>query len=124
MPRNPMPTDIVFLKNLRTEAVIGIYEWERHTKQRIRIDLEMATDAKRVAEHDRIEDALDYKAVSKRLQQFVRDSQFQLVESLAEHIAAIIIDEFNVSWVRLSVSKPGALRNASDVGILIERGKP
>ncbi len=115
--------DIVFLRELRIETVIGIYDWEREIKQPVILDLEMATDVRKGAASERIEDALNYKAVSKRLIQFVGESQFQLVETLAERCAEIILNEFNVPWVRLSVNKIGAVSGARDVGVLIERGE-
>jgi len=114
--------DIIFLSDLKIETIIGIYDWERKTKQTIGIDLEMATDIRNAAEHDHIDHTLDYKSVAKRLISFVEASEFQLVETLAEQITQIVITEFNVPWVRLKLSKPGAIRGAKDVGILIERG--
>jgi len=114
--------DIIFLSDLKIEAIIGIYDWERETKQTIGINLEMATDIRKAAEHDHIDCTLDYKSVAKRLISFVETSEFQLVETLAEQITQIVITEFSVPWVRLRLSKPGAIRGAKDVGILIERG--
>jgi dihydroneopterin aldolase len=114
--------DIVFLRELRIETVIGIYDWEREIRQPVVLDLEMATDVRKGAASDRIEDALDYKSVAKRLIQFVGESRFQLVETLAERCAEIVLNEFNVPWVRLSVNKIGAVSGARDVGVLIERG--
>jgi dihydroneopterin aldolase len=115
--------DIVFLRELRIETVIGIYDWERDIRQPVVLDLEMGTDVRKGAASDRIEDALDYKAVAKRLIQFVGESRFQLVETLAERCAEIILNEFAVPWVRLSVNKIGAVSGARDVGVLIERGQ-
>lgn len=115
--------DIVFLRGLRIETVIGIYDWEKEIKQPVVIDLEMSADVARAAASDRIEDALDYKAVSKRLKQFVGEGRFDLVENLAERCAAIIRDEFGVSWIRLSLNKIGAVSDAVDVGVIIERGE-
>jgi dihydroneopterin aldolase len=115
--------DIVFLRGLRIETVIGIYDWEREIKQPVVLDLEMSTDVARAAASDHIEDALNYKAVSKRLKQFVSESKFELVETLAERCAEIIRDEFRVRWVRLSLNKIGAVSDAVDVGVVIERGK-
>ena len=115
--------DIVFLRELRIETVIGIYDWEKAIKQAVVLDLEMSTDVAKAAGTDRIEDALDYKAVSKRLKQFVSESRFELVETLAERCAQIIREEFGVRWVRLSVNKIGAVSGARDVGVLIERGE-
>jgi len=114
--------DIIFISDLRIETIIGIYDWERKVKQTVSLDLEMATDIRAAAATDSIEDTLNYKAVAKRLIAFVGDSEYQLVETLAEKIAEIVVDEFNVSWLRLKLHKPGALRGSRDVGILIERG--
>jgi dihydroneopterin aldolase len=114
--------DIVFLRDLRIETVIGIYDWERKIKQTVVLDLEMGSDVRKAAATEKIEDALNYKAVAKRMIAFVGDSQFQLVETLAERCAEIILNEFEVPWVRLSVNKIGAVNGARDVGVLIERG--
>ncbi len=115
--------DIIYLKDLRIETVIGIYGWERQVKQIIVLDLDMSADIKKAAATDNIEDTLNYKAVAKRLIEFVSHSEFQLVETLAEKITEIILNEFNVSWVRLQLNKKGAVRGARDVGIIIERGQ-
>ena len=113
--------DIIFLRGLEVETVIGIYDWERTIRQTVIIDLEMGTDIRPAAATDDIAHTLDYKAVSKRIIGFVETSSFFLVETLAERIAAIVLDEFAVPWVRLTLNKKGAIRGASDVGILIER---
>ncbi|MEW6037362.1 MAG: dihydroneopterin aldolase [Pseudomonadota bacterium] len=115
--------DIIFLRGLEIETIIGIYDWEREIRQTVVFDLEMATDIRRAAETDDIAHALDYKAVSKRLIEFVESSQFFLVETLAEQVAAILLNEFSIPWVRITLNKRGAIRGASDVGVLIERGK-
>jgi dihydroneopterin aldolase len=115
--------DLVYLRDLRIECVIGVYEWERRLKQSLYIDLDMAADIARAAKSDAIEDTLDYKAVAKRLQQFIGESQFQLVETLAERVAGIVLSEFKVPWVRVRINKKGAVRNADAVGVVIERGK-
>ena len=114
--------DIIFLKNLKIETVVGIYDWERKIKQTVILDLEMTTDVTKAAASDKIEDALNYKAVAKRLISFVEESEFELIETLAERIADIILVEFNVPWLRLSLNKIGAIRGARDVGVIIERG--
>lgn len=114
--------DIIFLRGLQIETIIGIYDWERETKQTVVLDIEMSSDIKKAAQSDAIGDALDYKAVSKRIISFVEESSFYLVESLSEEIARIILTEFKVPWVRLTLNKKGAIRGASDVGIIIERG--
>lgn len=114
--------DTVFIRGLEVDTVIGIFEWERRIRQKVCLDLEMAADISRAAASDSIDDALDYKSLSKRIIAYVTESEFLLVEALAEAIANIVRDEFGVAWVRLSVSKPGALRGARDVGVTIERG--
>ncbi len=114
--------DIIYLKDLKIDTVIGIYDWERQVRQTISFDLEMATDIRKAAASDDIADTLDYKAVAKRLQEFVYESSFQLVETLAERVAEIIIKEFHVPWVRVTLNKKGAVRYARDVGVIIERG--
>lgn len=114
--------DIVYIRNLEIETVIGIFDWERRVRQVVSIDLEMSGDVGRAAATDQIEDALDYKAVGKRIISFVEGSSFGLVETMAERIAEIVLEEFNVAWLRLRLGKPGALRGASDVGVIIERG--
>lgn len=114
--------DIVYIRDLRIDTIIGIYDWEREVRQTISIDLEMAADIRRAAATDDIQYALNYKAVAKRLIAFVENSKPLLVERLAEEIASIVLIEFDVPWLRLRLSKPGALRGAQDVGIVIERG--
>lgn len=117
-----MAQDIVFIEDLRVETIIGIYDWEREIRQVISIDLEMAADNTQPAATESINDALNYKAVAKRLIQFVSESEFQLVETLAERIAEIVLNEFSVPWLRLKLSKPGAVTGSKAVGVIIERG--
>ena len=114
--------DIVYIRDLKIETVIGIYDWEREIKQTISLDVEMAHDIRRAAETDNIEDTLNYKAVAKRMIAFIGESEFLLVETMAEKCAAIILSEFSVPWLRLRLSKPGAVRGSQDVGVIIERG--
>lgn len=114
--------DIVYVRDLRIETIIGIYDWEREVRQTVVIDIEMMADVAAAAKTDRIEDALNYKAVAKRIVAFVSSSNFYLVETLAEHVAALILSEFKVPWLRLRINKPGAVRGARDVGVVIERG--
>ncbi|HEX4481963.1 MAG TPA: dihydroneopterin aldolase [Rudaea sp.] len=114
--------DTVFVEDLRIETVIGIYDWERKIKQTVALDLEMAFDNRKPAATDKIEDTLDYKAVAKRLIAFVESAHFELVETLAERCAQIVRDEFRVPWLRLKLSKPGAVRGSKAVGVIIERG--
>ena len=113
--------DRVFIENLTVETVIGIFDWEREIRQTVALDLEMAFDIRKAAKSDRIEDTLDYKSVAKRLIRFVEQSEFQLVETLAERCAEIVLAEFPVEWLRLKLSKPGAVRGSSAVGVVIER---
>lgn len=114
--------DKVFINDLRIDTIIGIYDWERQVRQTVSLDLVMAHDIQRAAETDDIQYALNYKAVAKRLISFVESSEFLLIESMAEKIAHIIQTEFHVPWLRLTLHKPGALRGAKDVGVMIERG--
>ena len=113
--------DTIFLTDLRVDTVVGIWEWERKIRQTVSIDLEMGFDIRPAAASDSIDDTLNYKLVAKRITKFVSDSDFQLVETMAERIAGIILDEFEVGWVQVRVNKPGAIRGARDVGVLIRR---
>ncbi len=113
--------DKIFLSDLRIETVIGIYDWERKIRQPVSIDLEMGTDIRRAATTDHIDDTLNYKGVAKRLIEFVGAAEYQLVETLAERVAGIVLDEFGVPWVRVRLSKPGAVRGSKDVGVEIVR---
>ncbi|OGI39780.1 MAG: dihydroneopterin aldolase [Candidatus Muproteobacteria bacterium RBG_16_62_13] len=115
--------DMVYLRDLKVDCVIGIYDWERRVRQTLYIDIDLATDIRKAAVSDDIKDTLDYKAVSKRIQQFVGESGFQLVETLAEKLADIILKEFPVPWVRVRINKKGAVRNAGAVGVVVERGE-
>lgn len=114
--------DIVFIEALEIETVIGVYDWERKIRQRVVLDIEMGFDNARPAATDAIADTVNYKAVAKRLIAYVGASSFELVEALAEHCVDIIRREFGVAWVRLKLSKPGAVTGAKAVGVVIERG--
>ena len=115
--------DKVFIQGLKIDTVIGIYDWEREIRQDVTLDLEMAADIKVASITDHIEQTLDYKSVAKRLIQFVKDSEFQLVETLAEKITEIVLNEFEVEWVKLTLNKGEAVSGASGVGVIIERSK-
>ena len=115
--------DIVYISDLKVDTVIGIYDWERRIRQTVSLDLEMAADISRAAASDHIDDALNYKAIGKRIIQYIEDSDFQLVETLAERVAQLVLEEFGVAWLKLLLSKPGALRGSRDVGVIIERGE-
>jgi dihydroneopterin aldolase len=115
--------DKIFLRDLKTEAIIGIFDWERQVKQTVLIDLELSADVRKAAITDSIEDTLNYKRVAKRLLEYVDTTSFHLVETLAENIAMLVIEEFHVSWIRVTLNKPGAIRGSRSVGIVIEREK-
>ncbi len=115
--------DIVYIRDLKIDTVIGVNDWEREVHQTVSLDLEMATDIRAAAESDDIADTIDYKAVAKRIIDFVEGAEFQLVESMAENVSDIVREEFGVTWLRLRVSKPGAVTGAADVGVVIERGE-
>jgi dihydroneopterin aldolase len=117
----PDKGDRIFLHGLEVECIIGFIEWERRVKQTVVVDVEMPVDCARAARSDEVADTLDYKKVAKRLISFVSDSQYKLVESLAHRAAMMILEEFNVEWVRLSVNKPGAIRHSKDVGVAVLR---
>ena len=113
--------DRIFLRGLQVECIIGFIEWERRIKQTVVIDIELPVDCARAAETDEVANTVDYKRVAKRIIGFVETSEFKLVETLAHRIAMIVIEEFQLAWVRLSVNKPGAIRGSRDVGVSIER---
>ena len=113
--------DIVYISELEIETIIGIYDWEREQKQTVSLDLEMGTDIALAASSEDIENTLDYKAVAKRLIEFVEGSEFFLVETMAEKIAQIVLLEFSVPWLKLRLGKPGAVTGSKDVGVIIER---
>ena len=115
--------DIVYIRELKMQTVIGVYEWERKIKQTLSLDLEMAADIAKAAARDHIDDALNYKSVADRILAFVESSEFELVETLAERISEIVLQEFQVPWLRLRLSKPAAVKGARDVGVIIERGE-
>ena len=114
--------DRIFISALAVEAVISIYDWEREVKQKLEIDLEIWKDLRAAGKSDAIEDTLNYKSVAKRVLAFVEASSFRLVEALAGEIARIVLDEFKVERVRVTVHKPGAIRHSRDVGVVVERG--
>ena len=115
--------DIVYIRDLQIETVIGIYDWEREIKQTVSLDIDMATDIRKAAESDNIQDTLSYNTVAKRLIEFVSGSEFLLVEAMAEECGQIVMNEFNVPWLKLKLSKPRAVLGARDVGVIIERGE-
>jgi dihydroneopterin aldolase len=119
---NPL-MDKIFIHALKTEAIVGIFDWERQVKQTVLMDLELSADIRKAALSDSIDDTVNYKRVAKRVLAFVAASQFHLVETLAEHVAMLMLEEFGVAWVGISLSKPGAIRNSRDVGVVLERDR-
>ena len=113
--------DTIFVHALKTEAIIGIFDWERQVKQTVVVDIEIGADIRQAALSDSIGDTLNYKRVAKRVLSFVEESKFHLVETLAERIAMLLLEDFGVAWVRISLSKPGAIRGSRDVGVTLER---
>jgi len=115
--------DIVYIRELEIQTVIGIYDWERKIRQTVSLDLDMATDIRAAASTEDISNTLDYKAVSKRLIAYIGEAEFLLIETMAERVAELVLAEFPVNWLRLRVGKPGAVTGARDVGVIIERGQ-
>jgi len=114
--------DIIYLSQLKLETLIGVYDWERQAKRIIFIDLELATDTRRAASTDDLAHTVDYGALAQRLTELAEKSEFFLIETLADRFANLILQEFNVRWVRLKLSKRGAIPTANDVDLIIERG--
>ena len=115
--------DIIFLRGLEVECIIGFIDWERRVKQTVVIDLELPVDCRAASIRDEVEDTLDYKKVAKRVIAFIEASEFKLVETLAHRLAMTLLEEFGIEWVRLSINKPGAIRGSRDVGVSIERAR-
>ncbi len=115
--------DRIFLRGLTAECVIGFIDWERRVKQTVVVDLELPVDCRLAAVSDDVNDTIDYKKVSKRVLAFIEASEFKLVETLAQRLAMLILEEFALEWLRLSINKPGAIRNSRDVGVAIERSR-
>jgi dihydroneopterin aldolase len=115
--------DKIFIRALKTETIIGIFDWERQVKQTVIVDIEMGIDIRNAARSDSIDDTMNYKKVAKRVLAFVEESSFHLVETLGERIAMLILEEFAISEVRIVLSKPGAVRSSRDVGVILERGR-
>lgn len=118
------PLDVIFLRGLEVECIIGFIEWERRVKQTVVIDLELPVDCARAAVRDEVADTVDYKQIAKRVIAFVTASEFKLVETMAERMAQLLLAEFALPWVRISINKPGAIRGSRDVGVRVERHRP
>ena len=117
----PLAGDRIFLHGLTTECIIGFIDWERRVRQTVVLDIELPVDCRHAALTDEVADTLDYKKVAKQVLAFVAASEFKLVETLAQRVALLILEEFDVEWVRVALNKPGAIRNSRDVGVVIER---
>ena len=113
--------DKIFLRGLTAECIIGFIDWERQVKQKLVIDLELPCDCAHAAVRDAVEDTLDYKRVAKRVLAWVEATDFRLLETLAQRMAVMLIAEFDLAWIRISINKPGAIRHSRDVGVSIER---
>ncbi|CAH1206671.1 dihydroneopterin aldolase [Candidatus Nitrotoga sp. BS] len=115
--------DIIFLRELKIETLIGVYEWEKRVPQTLQLDMEIALPNTRACQSDDIHDALDYSEIVRHIQNTLSSHHFNLLEALAEHIAQILLTDFNVPWVKVSVAKLNAIRNNRMVGISIERSQ-
>ena len=119
---SPTPSgDRIFLRGLTAECIIGFIDWERRVKQTVVIDLELPVDCRRASISDDVADTVDYKRVAKRVLAYIEASEFKLVETLAHRLALLLLEEFSLEWVRISLNKPGAIRNSRDVGVVVER---
>lgn len=114
--------DIIFIRELRVQTIIGVHPWERQTRRTLLLDLDLGADVRPAAATDRLDDTLDYQAVARRVGEFATASDFRLLETLGERIAELVLREFGVPWLRLTLRKPGAVRDTREVGIIIERG--
>jgi len=114
--------DVVIVKDLRFKTIIGLWDWERQMQQVVSIDLEMAWDMSRAAKSEDLEDALDYKSVSRQVEKFVQEKKFKLVEAAADGIAAMIMKDFDVPWIKVAINKPYAVTGSKSVGVVVERG--
>ena len=115
--------DRIFLRGLTAECIIGFIEWERRVKQTVVVDLELPVDCRRASISDDVADTVDYKRVAKRVLAYIEASEFKLVETLAHRLALLLLEEFGLEWVRISLNKPGAIRSSRDVGVVIERNR-
>jgi dihydroneopterin aldolase len=115
--------DRIFLRGLTAECIIGFIDWERRVKQTIVVDLELPVDCRRASVSDDVADTVDYKKVAKRVLAYIEASEFKLVETLAQRLALLLLEEFGLEWVRISLNKPGAIRSSRDVGVVIERSR-
>ena len=115
--------DIIFLRDLKIETLIGVYEWEKRVPQALQIDLEIALPHSHACQSDDIADALDYADIVRDIQAALTSRHFNLLEALAETIAQMLLNDFKAPWVKVSVAKLNAIRGSRMVGISIERGQ-
>jgi dihydroneopterin aldolase len=121
---NPLYSgDRIFLRGLTAECIIGFIDWERRVRQTVVVDLEIPVDCRHAALTDEVADTVDYKKVAKRILAFIEASEYKLVETLAQRLALTVLEEFGLEWLRISINKPGAIRNSRDVGVSIERSR-
>jgi len=113
--------DLIFIRNLRCETTLGVYDWERVSLRPVLLDLEIGAASQEAFEHDSAKGLMNYDSISRRLSEELRTLHYKTVERLAEHIAQIVLGEFHAPWVKVTVGKPGAVRNAALVGVTIER---
>jgi len=123
MTSHTQSSDRIFLRGLTAECIIGFIDWERRVKQTVVVDLELPVDCRRASISDDVGDTVDYKKVAKRVLAYLEASEFKLVETLAQRLALLLLEEFGLEWVRISLNKPGAIRNSRDVGVVIERSR-
>jgi dihydroneopterin aldolase len=116
--------DIIYLHGLKCPCTIGVWEWEKAITQTLVLDIEIATDTAKAAENDDLKDALDYQAIAARVQAYAKGNAFELIETLVERLARLILDEFSTPWVRIKLDKGQAVKGVKNVGVIIERGKP
>ena len=121
--RAPQFMDIIYLHGLKCDCTVGVWKWEKAIKQTLVLDIELAADASKAASNDDLKDALDYQAITERIQRFASDNAFELIETLAEKLAAVILEEFDTPWVKIKLDKGQAVKGVKNVGIVIERGK-
>ncbi|MFQ3247343.1 MAG: dihydroneopterin aldolase [Arenicella sp.] len=115
--------DIIYLHGLKCECTIGVWQWEKAITQTLILDIELAADAGKAAENDDLKDALDYQAITQSVQAYAKENAFELIETLAERIATLILDQFSTPWVRIKLDKGQAVKGVKNVGVIIERGK-
>jgi len=116
-----MAKDIIFIEGLEIETIIGVYEHERDIKQKVVLDIEMTLPESNASSSDDLRHTVDYDAVSKLVTSYVIDTQYQLIESLAEQVASLVLGAFATDSLKLKLSKPGAVKNAKSVGLIILR---